>query len=199
MTLTLYVMPITGTGTRQDPRRPKYKDSIFPGFSWGMFDYGNEPFCLVGVVDIDGPTDTALSQQADVLNLPDNLDQQIGAGAALTRARGGLESANIPGTWLQATNTWRDAIRFVGAVCQFAQRFQGMVSGTVWFGGGVTLATTFGSLPAGARNALTAAATSFGFDTSGVAAGTTLRTILLSVGQQYLATQPPLVLAGVTL
>jgi hypothetical protein len=199
MTLNLYVMPIVGTGTsRSDPRRPKYSTTIFPALQWGMFDYGNEPWCLVGVVDIDVPTDSTLSGEPDVLALPANLDQAIGSGAALTRARTGLESVNIPGTWLTAANTWRDAVRFVGAVCQFAQRYQGATGG-VWFTGGVTLASTFNSLPQAARDGLTVAAESFGFDTSGITGTSTLRQILLSVGQQYLATQPPLVLANVTL
>lgn len=198
--LNLYVMPIVGTGaTHADARRPKYRNSIFPApIVSEMWDYGNEPWCLVGILDIPAATNTALVANADVLDVPDNLAQLVGSGAALTKVRNGLESVNIPGTWIQSTNTWGDVVRFVGAVCQFAQRYQGQTGG-LWFSGGVTLASTFGSLPVAARNGLSAAASSFGFDVGGVTGSTTLRAILLSVGQQYLATQPPLQLAGVIL
>lgn len=197
MTLNLYVMPLTGAGVKGDPRRPKYQLPVFAALSWGMFDYGNEPWCLVGIVNIDSPTHSTLTSEPDVIALPVNLDQAIGSGALAT-VQNDLEHINIPGTWVSATNSYRDVVQFVGAVCQFAQRFQGSTGG-LWFTGGITLASTFSQLPVGARNGLSTAATSFGFSTTGITGASTLRAILLSVGQQYLVTQPPLSLAGVQL
>jgi hypothetical protein len=196
VTLNLYVIPLTEAGEKGG-RRPKYSASVFPTFGWGMFDYGEEPWCLVGIVDIDAPTDTALKANADVRAIPTNLDQAIGAGP-LTTVRNSLETANIPGTWVLATNTWRDVVQFVGAVCQYAQRFQ-FGTGGLWFTGGITLDSTFSQLPLAARNGMLSAATSFGFSTAGLTGSSTLRQVLLSVGQQYLATQPPITLEGVTL
>jgi hypothetical protein len=161
-----------------------------------MYDYGNEPACLVGVLNIDAATDTALRANPDCYGLPVNLDQQVG-GAANT-VQTALESVNVPGTWVASTNTWRQVVRFVGAVCQFAQRYQGMANAQ-WFTGGVTLATTFGSLPANVRTDLQAAAQSFGFDTSGITGASTLRQIITSAGSQYLSMGLPLLLAGVDL
>ncbi len=198
MTLNLYVMPIVGTGAKNDERRPKYRDSIFPTLGWGMFDYGNEPQCLVGIVDIPAATDTALTANADVIAAPTNLDQNIGAGATLNRLRSGLEADNIPGTWLTSTTTYRQTVRFVGACCQFMQRYQG--SGLPFvFQPGITLDTTFGTLPAATQQGLISAAQSFSFDNGALIAASTLRQILVSVGNQYLATQPPLQMAGVAL
>lgn len=198
MTLKLYVMPIIGTGTKASPRQPKYL-STFQAFAWGMFDYGNEPWCLVGVADIDVATDSALTANADCLGLPTNLDQAL-SNPQRNRVSNALESANIPGTWLTTANTWRDVIEFVGAVCQFAQRYQGIVAdGSLWFTGSVTLATQFGTIPQAAQTALTQAAQSFGFDTSGLTSTTTLRAILRNVGQQYIAANLPLVMASVDL
>lgn len=190
-------MPISGTGTKQDPRGPKYQ-STFQSFSWGMYDYGNEPWCLVGIQDVDGVTDTTLTANPDVLGLPSDLDAAL-TTAQRNRVANALESANIPGTWLTTSNTWRDAVTFTGAVCQFAQRYQGGACGGVWFTGGITLASTFGSLPANVRTCIADAATSFGFDTSAVTGSTTLRQLLLSAGQQYQAATLPLVMAGVSL
>jgi len=195
MTLNLYVMPIGGSGVRTDPRGPKYLSTL-TGFQWGMYDYGNEPACLVGVHDIDVATDTSLRGNPDCYGLPVNLDQAV--GGATSTVQTALESVNMPGTWVASTNTWRQVVRFVGAVCQFAQRYQGMANAQ-WFTGGVTLATTYGSLPVAARNNIAAAAQSFGFDTSGITGASTLRQIITSAGSQYLSMGLPLFLAGVDL
>lgn len=196
MTLNIYVMPIVVVGRKGD-RQPKYAASVFPTWDYGMMDYGNEPWCLVGITDIDGPTDAAITANADADGLPQNLDQLV-SPVALSTVQNALESVNIPGTWIATTNSYRDVVRFIGAVSQFAQKFQGATGG-VWFTGGVTLATHFNTLPQAVRTGLVSAAASFGFDTSGVSGATTLRAILLSVGQQYLATQPPIKLDGVNL
>lgn len=200
VTLNLYVMPlVTATDARGRTltRQPKYTSTIASFPNRGMVDYGNEPWCLVGVVDITVAADTALKANADVIALPVNLDQQIGAGP-LAKVRSDLESVNIPGTWVQATNTWREVVRFVCAVSEFAQRYQGQ-TGSLWFTGGVTLATTYGTLPQSAQNGILSAAQSFGFDTSGLVAGSTLRQILVSVGNQYLAAGMPVTIAMVAL
>jgi hypothetical protein len=195
MTLNLYVMPIIGAGTISDQRRPKYV-STFNTFSWGMFDYGNEPWCLVGVIDIDATTDAALNANADVNGLPVNLSNTL--GGARTTVQNDLEAVNIPGTWVLTSNTWRDVVLFVGGCCQFAQRFQGQTGGR-WFGGSVTLDSTFNSLGATVRNGLQAAAQSFGFDTSGITSTSTLRQIIQSAGQQYVSMNLPLSMASIDL
>lgn len=198
MTLNLYVMPIIGTATRSDPRRPKYDSTILnAGFSYTAYDYGNEPWCLVGVQNIDAATDSSLDANADVIGLTTSLDTQVGGARSTVQTK--LEAVNMPGTWVQTTNTWRDVVLFIGAACQFAQRFQGMVTGNRWFTGGVTLDSTFNSLPAGVRSALSSAATSFGFDTSGITGTSTLRQIIQAAAQQYVSLGLPLIMAGVSL
>jgi hypothetical protein len=194
VTLNLYLMPIA-TNTAGE-RIPKYRTTLV-GLIWGMYDYGNEPACLVGVLDIDAASDTSLRSNADCSGLPVNLDQVV--GGAVSNTQNALERINIPGTWVAATNSWRQVLRFVGAVCQFAQRYQGLSAGGLWFTGGVTLDTTFGSLPANVQNYTRSAAQSFGFDTSGITASSTLRQIITSAGSQYLSMGLPLFLAGVDL
>jgi hypothetical protein len=110
-----------------------------------------------------------------------------------------LEAVNIPGTWVTSLNTWRDVALFVGAVCNFAQVYQGITGGSVWFTGGVTLNSTFGSLPLAARNGIVTAAQNEGFDTSGFTGSSTLRQIIQSAGQQYIAAAKPMYPAGISL
>ncbi len=194
MTLSLYVMPIAGTGAIGDPRGPKYRSTV-AGLVWSMFDYGNEPWCLLGVQDIPPATDTALTGNADVFGLPANLSQTMGTVGTRNTVRNRLETVNIPGTWVQTATTFLSVVKFIGAVCQFAQRYQGATGG-LWFTGGVTLDSTFNSLPLNARNGIVSAANSFGFDTSGFTGASTLRVIIQSAGDQYNAAGLPLTLAG---
>lgn len=197
MALSLYVMPIAGAGTIDDPRGPKYKSTL-SGLVWSMFDYGNEPWALVGVQDIPPATDTTLDGNPDVFGLPANLSQTMGSVGTRNTVRNRLEAVNIPGTWVQTSTTYLSVVKFIGAVCQFAQRYQGQTGG-LWFTGGVTLDSTFSSLPLSARNGLTSAAASFGFDTSGFTGASTLRAIIQSAGDQYVAAGLPLIMAGVSL
>jgi hypothetical protein len=104
----------------------------------------------------------------------------------------------MPGTWITTSNTWRDVVKFAGAACQYAQRYQGQTGG-LWFTGGVTLDSTFGSLPASVRTGLQTAAQSFGFDTSSITGASTLRQVIQSAANQYIALGIPLLLAGLSL
>lgn len=163
-----------------------------------MFDYGDEPWCLVGVQDVPPATDAEINSQSDVFRLPDDLDQIMGSLAVRNTIRSRLESVNIPGTWVQSTTTYREVVRFIGAVCQFAQRFQGItgIPGDRWFADGRTLDTTFGELGPNGQQALLDTADSFGFDRSQLTSTTTLRQYLKSAGDQYLAAGLPLSLEG---
>jgi hypothetical protein len=195
--VNLYVMPIVGTGAKGDSRRPKYRDSLFPTLDWDMWDYGDNPWCLVGVVDVPAATDTQLQSHTDVFALPQNLDTTVGSVGTRNTIRTQVETAEIPGSWIQTTSTYREIVRCVGACCQFAQRYQGLVGG-VLFPGAVTLDSTFGSLPQAQQTGMLAAGASLGFDTSTWIAGATLRTVMKSAADQYL-TRFPLALGGVVL
>jgi hypothetical protein len=197
MTRSIYTMPITTDTSGKYPQRiPKYRNALFPTLGYSMFDYGNEPWCLIAIQDVPPATDAALTGNADVFELPANLDQTMGTTGVRNTVRTKLENVNIPGTWVQTTSTYREVVRFIGAVCQFAERYQGMIGNGFWFTGGVTLDSTFGSLPANVRQTIVDAAATFGFDTSGFTGASTLRAVIQSAGQQYVAAGLPLDLEG---
>ena len=177
MATQLYVMPITGTGTDADPRRPKYADTDLAGHAWGAMDYGNEPWMLVATA-----TNAALAAEADVLTIPLNIDQNLTAGA-VTTAQTFLENMALPADWITTAMTYRQVLR---RVCQFFmlwQRCQGLGFNQL-FTGGVTLSTTFGSLPANVKTILQNAAVSMNLDTSSITGASTLRQIIKVVGPQ---------------
>ena len=188
MARSIYVIPIAGDGTDANPRQPKYRTTL-TGFDWAMFDYGDEPFALVGVTDISPAADSELTGNSDVFELPANLDQTMGNVTTRNVVRSRLESVDVPGTWVQTSNTYRDVVRFIGSVCQFAQRFQGIsgVPSNRWFASGRTLDSTIGDLPLQARQDLASTSDSFGFDRSTITLTTTLRDALQSQADQYVS------------
>jgi hypothetical protein len=79
-------------------------------------------------------------------------------------------------------------LRVVAALFQFHQRYQA-TSGTSasLFAGGLTLSSTFSSLPASVRTALRNAAISLGYDTSSLTGASTLRQCLKAMADQWRA------------
>lgn len=176
----LYIMPISGSGTKADPRRPKYE---LPG-EWCMSDYGFQPVALVAA-DVDDPTDAALAANADVTKIPDNLDQQLGPGA-VTAVQNALENRNLPAGWVAQALTYRQVLRTIYGFFAFLQRFS-VISGNTnpVIGGSVTLETQFNQLPASARQSLRDTASSFGLDISGLSVTSPIRSILKSFADQW--------------
>lgn len=188
----LYVVPIVGTGSHSDPRRPKYfTDGTIPAATWSANGYGLEPWTIVGA-DLPSADDITIAGEPDVAALPFELNTQLTTGT-VTSIKTFLENANIPAGWVDTTDTWSVVVRGVLGMFAFLQRYSGIYAdqnGTAApsiFLGGVTLATTFGSLPAAVQAAMLSTAGDQNISTSGLAAGTTLRVILKFVADSYSA------------
>jgi hypothetical protein len=176
-----YIVPKIGTGVKGDGFRPKYIDGTIASNTWTATDLGMESLMVVWA-DTTPEEDAAIDAQTDAARIPP-LDNQI--GGALTKVSNVLEAANLPANWITATNTFREVLRACLWMTQLMQRLQGQ--GIRIFGGGVTLSSTFGSLPANVRSALIEAATFFHLDTSAVTGSTTLRAILRGAMVQFSA------------
>jgi len=179
MATQLYVMPVTGIGTEEDSRRPKYADTDLAGFNWAAMDFGNEPMMLVAT-----ETNAALGAEPDVLTVPLNLDQNLGAGA-VTVVQNYLEARFIPADWVTTSLTYRQVLRSVVAIFTVMQRAQGLGLARLLDGSSVSLSTTFGSLPQPVRAKLVAAAQSLHFDTSSLSGASTLRQIFKALMVQF--------------
>ena len=186
---------MVGDGSKASPRLPKYEASLFPTLSRAAFDYGDEPWVVVALQDVPPATDTTLVANGDVFKLPDNLDQTVGSIAMRNQIRTKLEQAEMPGNWVQTTTAYREIIRVTGAVCQFAQRYQGLVGGR-WFSGTVHLSNTFDTLTAQQQQGIRDTAAWFGFDQSAIVGTATIRDVLKDMADQYLAAGWPLDLQG---
>ena len=113
----IYFVPALGTGIKADPRRPvavdKAAGTIQVGatvytttseFTWSAMDYGFQPVFLIAA-DLLGTQDTAISSQTDVIKIPDNLDNTIGAALATVQSK--LESKDLPAGWITSGMTYQ--------------------------------------------------------------------------------------------
>lgn len=179
-------MPMVSDGTDTALVMPKYANLVSTGM-WSCIPFGNEGTCVLGA-DVTTADDTAISANPDVQSIPANLSANLSAGA-VTQVQAALESRNIPAGWVTTSLTWRQVLRTVFTMALFMQRFT-VYSVAKFFQSGVTLSTTFGSLPAGIRSALNNAAQSFGFNTTGITGSTTIRAALKILGDQWPSINP---------
>lgn len=174
MTIRFYVVPLIGAGVHGDARRPKYIAAI-SGLAWGAMDYGLYDVALVAA-DVSAGQHTSISANSDVVSAPANIDNTITAGA-LTNVKSALEALNIPANWATTANTYRDVLRVVAGIFQFAQRYHGMHNKQL-LPSGVTLDTQFQDLPAAMQTELVDVADSMQIDRSGATGTITVRQIL---------------------
>ena len=195
MTTRYYVIPAKltpmSTGIARSPKylySPLYNPAGL-NIRWNAMDYGLQPVFLVRA-NVSTAQHTGLAAQSDVIAVPENINNQIGAG--LYQVQAALETLHIPAGWVVSTNTYKEVLRAVARIFQFFQRMHGMF-GEKLIDGAVNLNTTWSQIPQSARSNLRDAADSMGFDYSSVGPTTTVRQILKMFADQYIA---PILLGG---
>lgn len=186
----IYIVPVIGTGTHIDPRRPKYfGDGTVPE-QYSAMDYGMEPWMVVAA-DLSPADDAIVIGEPDAFGLPFDLTANL-TGGQVTAVKNFLESINLPAGWVNTSFTWTGVLRIVLGIFSYFQRFtfiyaeanNGVVPGTI-FNGGISLNSTFGSLPAAVRSAMIATAQDQNISTAGMTGSTTIRVILKVLGDAY--------------
>lgn len=196
MATRLYLVPITGAGTRTDPRAPKYfRDGTIPTVAvLTAAPYGFEPWVVVTADLPDDDRETVVAK-SDAFLIPADLDVTLSTGAVISVSNK-LEAINIPAGWVNTTLTWRDVMRTVLWMSAFMQRFTALNVSRL-FTGGVTLTSTVASLPAPVRANLAQAVTDLGLAAAGVTGGTTLRAGLKALAVQ--SQDRPYILGALTI
>lgn len=179
MAIRFYIVPKIGDGSDANPYGPAYVEGL--SSRWTGMDYGLEPVFLV-CADVSPAQHTAITANADVISVPANLSNQI--GASLAAAQAALESVNIPANWITSNMTWSTALRGVAIMFMILQRMNGRGFISRFFDSGITLNSTIGDLPQNVRTRLQEAAVSLGANVSSINLSTTLRSALRTVGSQ---------------
>ncbi len=145
--------------------------------------FGNEGHYLVAA-DADEATHATLAALPRVNQIPANLDQNLSAGA-VTVVEAALEARNIPAHWVSTNLTYRQVLRVVVGIFQFASLYYRLHTLTL-FRGGVNLETRVNQIPQAERDRLSSAAAAAQLDVSQITGTTTVRQILRLLGEQWL-------------
>lgn len=111
---------------------------------WAMKDYGVIPTAIVAA-DVTPAQHTALAAQVGVIAVPDPIDSAVGT-TRLAATRAAVESLNIPGNWIQATDSYRGVVRTVTGMFLYMQNVTGRTLQNP-FTNGLNLSLTYAALP----------------------------------------------------
>jgi len=165
---------------------PKYAAS-FP--RWSMVDYGTERHCVCCIKDVTTSVHLALTANADVLGTPANIDKLLTQGA-VDKIQAHLEPLFIPADWINTSRTYRQVIKTLIALFQFNQRWNSLSGGSSPFKEGLDLTTQYNQLPAIAQNRAKECFDSLGIDRTSLTATSTIREILKTFAQGFIANRP---------
>lgn len=190
MAVTFYLTPMI-VGPVQGGLESSYLDAAAPSTPRGNMRVGREPFCILGVTDIDPAVDAAIAADPTCTKIPP-LTNTVGAGA-LANVKAKIEGIGIPADWVTAGMTYQTVLSTCMRVTQLYQRLQGLGAARL-LDSGVTLDTTFGSLPVNMRNKMLQMANEFNFNTSSLSGASTIRQILKALADQWVG---PILCCGV--
>lgn len=180
-----YVLPIEVTGDRRGPKYLKWRfDPDPPGIDcrWGLMDYGLIEAALVAA-DVTTEQHTQLASEPDVAAAPLNIDQPISA-IAIPQVVTVLEALRIPADWVTTDYTYRQILRMVAGLFQFAQRHHGIHNEPL-IDSPDQLDLRWNQIPQARRTRILETADSLGYDYSPVQNTWTIRQILKYLGDQW--------------
>lgn len=187
-----YILPIQEVSTIQSTtagqkyRGPKYlrwrENEGGLGVNWSLMDYGAENYALV-LVDITTEQHDALSANSDVVSIPTNIDSNLTSGA-VSVAKTKLEAMNIPADWIDTSYTYRQVLRKIVGLFQFAQRHHAKF-GVKVIEKEQTLETAIGDLSKNTKNNLQKTADSFGWNFSIIKSDWKLRKVLKHLADHW--------------
>jgi len=193
MPVNLFLLPMSGAGTRADPLRGKY--SADPQVTRrSNIRYSKLDDAIVLIQAPQSYLDFVAAQSdATLLATEANIDSQLTAGQAAA-AKTIFEGAFIPGEFINAGDTRREVIRGVVGMFLFSQRMEG-IFGEGWKAraqaAGVTLNSTWQDFPQVLKDALITVRDDWGWTNAdlGVANTSTAREILKAISDQFEATR----------
>jgi len=192
MAIRFYILPIetvtTGAGTQA--RGPKYfswrYDPDPPGINapWGMMDYGLIAACIV-VADVTEEQHQTITANLDVASPPANLDQNI-SEIAIPTVKDVMEALRIPADWVTSAYTYRQILRMIAGLFQFAQKHHGMHNEAL-IDSTAQLNLRWNQIALARQQRIMATADALGYDYSAVQGTWLVRRILKYLGDQWAA------------
>ncbi len=148
MTSRFYIVEMVNNPPYRSPKyfggRATPTDSNLSGIVGYYNDYGVIDQCIVYVKNIAPIHEAYLDALPDVLAIPANLDTVITAGQ-VAGIRSALQAREIPGSWVNAGDTYRQAMRETMWVFDFMKRYTTFANFNP-IAAGVNLSATLGAV-----------------------------------------------------
>lgn len=181
--IRFYILPIVTVVQTEPPRTyraPKYVHEL--NINWGMMDYGLINAALVGA-EVTQTQHEQLAAEPDVAAAPENIDQNI-SDIAIPQVQAVMEQLRIPAGWVDNTYTYRQILRMIAGLFQFAQRYNGM-HGEQLIDSQAQLDLRWNQIPQDRQQKIQATADNLGYDHSAVQPTWLIRQILKYLGDQW--------------
>jgi hypothetical protein len=182
-----YVLPVEEVDVEGMPARgPKYfswrfsPDGVLA--DWQMMDYGRINAAIL-VADVTQAQHDELVANPDCVSPPENIDQNITAGA-IPAVQNVLEALRIPAGWVTTDYTYRDILRMVAGLFQFSQRHHGLFDEDL-IPNQAALDLRWNQIQINRRNRIRATVSDLNYDPTGITNQTTVRQILWNFAQQW--------------
>ena len=188
--IRFYLLPIESVVLEDGniARGPKYfqwrLDPDPPGLAvkWGMMDYGLIDAALL-VAEVTQEQHDTLLLNSDVTSPPENIDQNITSGA-IPGVQAALETLRIPADWVTTAYTYRQILRMIAGLFQFAQRHHALHNEQL-IDSQAQLDLRWNQIPIARRNRILATADSLNYDYSAVQPTWLIRRILKHLADQW--------------
>jgi hypothetical protein len=147
-----------------------------------MMDYGLIDAGLVAA-DVSQEQHESIVANPDVAAPPQNIDQAI-SEAAIPQVQNVLEQLRIPADWVTTAYTYRQILRMLAGLFQFAQRHHGMHNEAL-IDNKAQLELRWNQIPQARRERIQATADALGYDYSDVLGAWLVRRILKHLAEQW--------------
>lgn len=177
MAFQLYLQGITGSGTRQDPRKPEYWDEFPNGYGW--IPYGQNNACIAGG-EMSVTEHAAMLLHLDSKAYPQDLDSTVNL-LNLTLVRGNHEEYDIPADWIEVGTDYRTIIRRVVGFFFIAQAMNGQGQNLL----SIDLNSPISNYTTAAQEAFDDALVTLDLDNSEIESSMSLREVLGTLAPQF--------------
>ena len=160
----------------------------------GMMDYGIIDAALAVAV-VTQAQHEQIAAEIDVAAAPENIDQNI-SDIAIPKVQAIMEQLRIPAGWVDNTYTYRQVLRMIAGLFQFAKRHKGL-HGEQLIDNQAQLDLRWNQIPQDRRIRIMATADDLGYDYSEVQNTWLIRQILKHLGDQW--GERPFIMHGIEL
>lgn len=184
MKTCIYLTPMIGSGTRQDPFRCKLNNYIDPaqGDIYSSYDSPGRRIAIA-VTTASDAAHAAIAADSGIIAitpLADDIDMDALAGSLPNAAavKTALESMGINTGWMNGTVSLRDCVRYILRVFYLAQRAEGEMNTAVQFALKQGLDNAWSGLTATQKNNVKSWMADKGLATGWINASTTIRQLV---------------------